>query len=167
MRTLNIAPKLFFIFTLAFYAGCTGSSSNPILPFGPAPCTRFGPARVDIIPITALVPAPDSDRNATINAYVCLLDAFDSQIKSPAVFRFELFELLQRSTNPKGKRLVLWPDIDLTDPAVNNDHWQDFLRAYLFSLPIQQRPDSSILQVTCLSPSGKRLTADFLLRPKP
>jgi hypothetical protein len=158
---------LLILLPLVFYAGCSGSASDPILPFASAPCTRFGPARVDVIPITSLVPAPDSDRNSTINAYVCLIDAFDTQIKSPAVFRFELFEILQRSTNPKGKRLVLWPDIDLSDPSVNNDHWQDFLHAYLFSLPLQQRPDSAILHVTCLCPSGKRLTADFLLRPKP
>jgi len=167
MRYIIFILKLQFILGLVFYAGCSGSSSGPILPFASAPCTRFGPARVDVIPITSLVPAPDSDRNSTINAYVCLIDAFDSQIKSPAVFRFELFELLQRSTNPKGKRLVLWPDIDLSDPGANNGHWQDFLRAYLFSLPLQQRPDSAILQVTCLCPSGKRLTADFLLRTKP
>jgi len=167
MKTSIFLLKLFFIVALAFYPGCTGSPTGTILPFGPAPCTRFGPSRVDIVPITALIPAPDSDRNASINAYVCLLDEFDSQIKSPAVFRFELFEVLPRSTNPKGKRIALWPDIDLTDPSFNNDHWQDFLRAYLFALPLQQRPDSSILQVTCLASSGKRLTAYFLLRPKP
>jgi len=157
---------LLVLLPLVFYAGCTGPSSGLILPFGQPPCTHYGPARIDIIPLTSLVPAPDSGRNSTINVYACLLDSFDSQIKAPAVFRFELFEYLQRSTDPKGKRLFLWPDLDLTDPTLNNNHWQDFLRAYLFSLPLQSPPaETCILQVTCFCPSGKRPSADFLLKP--
>jgi hypothetical protein len=156
---------LLILLPLVFYAGCEGLSSVSILPSETQPCTRYGPVRVDIIPLTALVPAPDTSHNSTINAYVCLLDSFDSQIKHPAVFRFELFEQLQRSADPKGKRLVIWPDIDLTDPSLNNNHWQDFLRTYLFSLPLQKPPaDNCILHVTCLCPSGKRLSADFLIK---
>ncbi|MGD0078950.1 MAG: hypothetical protein ABSB91_10060, partial [Sedimentisphaerales bacterium] len=64
-----------------------------------------------------------------------------------------------------GKRIVIWPDINLTDPVANNNHWQDFLRAYLFSLPLEKpASETTILQVTCISPSGKRLTADFPVR---
>ncbi|MGA2171854.1 MAG: hypothetical protein ABSG82_02415 [Sedimentisphaerales bacterium] len=157
---------LLILLPLVFYAGCTGLPSASTTPAGPQPCTRYGSERVDIIPLTSLVHAPDAGRNPSINAYVCLLDSFDSQIKAPAVFRFELFEQLQRSADPKGKRLVIWPDIDLTDPAINNNHWQDFLRAYLFSLPLEKPPaDTCILHITCFCPSGKRLYADFLIKP--
>jgi hypothetical protein len=166
MKTLAVTPKLLFIAALSFFAGCAGSSSAPLFsPLGQAPCTRFGPARIDVLPITSLVRGA-SDTESTINAYVCLLDSFDCQIKSPAVFRFELFQHVQHSSEPKGRRLAVWPDIDLTDPANNNKNWQDFLRAYLFSLPLQKTSaENSILHVTCLCSSGRRLVADFLIRP--
>jgi hypothetical protein len=165
MRTITLSSKLFFILAFVFCAGCSGLPSVSLTPTDLPPCTRYGPARVDIIPLTSFVPAQDSGRNSTINVYVCLLDSFDSQVKAPAVFRFELFEHIQRSADPKGKRIVLWPDLDLTDPTLNNNHWQDFLRAYLFSLPLQKPlAGASILRVTCLCPSGKRLWADFLIK---
>ena len=65
---------------------------------------------------------------------VSLLDPFDCQIKSPGVFRFELYEYVQRSAEPKGQRVIIWPDIDLTECSENNNHWRDFLRAYEFNL---------------------------------
>jgi hypothetical protein len=166
MRTLTAATILLFIIALAFYAGCSDQTSGPAFTIGLAPpCTRFGPTRVDILLITSLVPARDSAGASTINAYVCLLDSFDTQIKAPAVFRFELFEHVQRSADPKGKRLAIWPDVDLTDPAANNNLWQDFMRAYLFSLPLQKSSaDNCILHVTCFCPSGRRLSADFIIR---
>jgi hypothetical protein len=174
MKTISFLTKLFFVLALAFYAGCSGqppgADSSPALFHDSTPCSRFGPVRIDILPITSIATAPASasDRDSTITAYVCLLDAFDSQIKAPVVFRFELFQRLQRSADPKGKRLIVWPDIDLTDPAVNNNLWQDFLRAYLFSLPLQKSSaENCILHVTCVCPSGKRLNADFIVRTKP
>jgi hypothetical protein len=174
MKTITLSIKLLFVLAPAFYAGCStqplGADSSPALFRDTTPCSRFGPARIDILPITSITPAPASasDSDSTITTYVCLLDAFDSQIKSPVVFRFELFQHLQRSADPKGKRLIVWPDIDLTDPAINNNLWQDFLRAYLFSLPLQKSSaENCILSVTCICPSGKRLNADFIVRTKP
>jgi hypothetical protein len=171
MRTITILPKLLFLLALAFYAGCGEPTSGPIFPFDLGRpdlslYARYAPARIDILPITSITSEPTSSSDFAINVYVCLLDSFGSQIKAPATFRFELFQQLQRSTNPKGKRIAIWPDIDLTDPTVNNNRWQDFLRAYLLSLPLQQRPaDACILHVTCISLSGQRLSADFLIRP--
>jgi hypothetical protein len=171
MKTISFLTKLFFVLALAFYTGCSttppGAGSSPSLFRDSTPCTRFGPARIDVLPITSITPASASDSDSTITAYVCLIDAFDSQIKAPAVFRFELFQQIQRSSDPKGKRLIVWPDIDLTDPAVNNNLWQDFFRAYLFSLPLQKSsPENCILHITCFCPSGKRLNADFIVRTK-
>jgi hypothetical protein len=172
MKTISFLTKLFFVLALAFYAGCStqppGANSSPAIFHDSTPYSRFGPARIDILPITSIAPASASDRDSTITAYVCLLDTFDSQIKAPVVFRFELFQHLQRSADPKGKRLIVWPDIDLTDPAANNNLWQDFFRAYLFSLPLQKSSaENCILHVTCFCPSGKRLNADFIVRTKP
>ncbi len=170
MRIVSIALKLLFITALTLFSGCDSSPSGGGFPFdfarsGAAACERFGPARIDILPLTALTYSPDAGRDSTLTVYICLLDAFDSQIKSPAVFRFELFEHVQRSADPKGKRLAIWPDIALTDPGLNNNHWQDFLRAYLFSLPLQKLPAGEyILHATCITPADKRLNADYLVR---
>jgi hypothetical protein len=170
MRTIVCTLKLLFVFGLVLCIGCSGSTSDAGFPFdfarpGAAACERYGPARIDILPLTTLTQAPDSGHDSILNVYICLLDSFDSQIKTPAVFRFELFEHVQRSADPKGKRLTIWPDIALTDPALNNNNWQDFLRAYQFSLPLQKLPAGNyILHATCITPADKRLYADFPLR---
>ena len=172
-KLMKLLIILLFVFMMAFYAGCSTTPPGAESPSSRSlfrdsnPCSRFGPARIDILPITSIAPASASDREAVINVYIGLIDAFDSQIKSPVIFRFELFQRLQRSADPKGKRLIVWPDIDLTDPTANNNFWQDFLRAYLFTLPLQKSSaDNCILHVTVICPSGKRLTADFIVRSK-
>lgn len=126
--------------------------------------SRFAPTRIDILPLTELVGASGTQRTG-IRLYVSLLDAFGCQIKSPGVFRIELYDHVQRSAEPKGRRTATWPDIDLTDPAANNKYWNDFLRAYRFDLPFEQAgsPDY-VLEVTCLCPNGSRLSTDFTLR---
>jgi hypothetical protein len=94
-----------------------------------------------------------------------LLDSFDCQIKTPGIFRFELYKYVRRSAEPKGKRIAIWPDIDLTGTTENNNYWRDFLRAYEFNLDfVPKRNQSYILQATCLCPNGKHLSADFVLK---
>lgn len=125
---------------------------------------RFAPEKIDIMPLTEFVDAENAQQSR-INIYVSLIDKFGSQIKSPGVFRFELYEYMQRSAQPKGKRAFIWPDVDLTDSAANNDSWRDFLRAYEFSFPCKQTNSNDyILQVTCLCPNGKRLSSEYTLR---
>lgn len=126
--------------------------------------TRFAPTKIDIMPLTELV-ATGSSQRTRLNLYVSLLDAFGSQIKSPGVFRIELYDYERRSAEPKGRRTAIWPDIDLTDPVTNNKYWNDFLRAYRFDLPLEYTGNQDyILQVTCLCPNGSRLSIDFTLR---
>ena len=126
--------------------------------------TRFAPTKIDILPLTELVVTGSSQR-IRLDLYVSLLDAFGSQIKSPGVFRMELYEYVQRSANPKGKRTARWADIDLTDPSSNNEYWNDFLRAYRFDLPLDQTGSQNyILQITCLCPNGSRLSSDYIIR---
>ncbi len=124
----------------------------------------YTPVKVDILPLTELVGGSEEAKASAIKVYVSLLDTFDCQTKSPGVFRFELYKKVERSAEPKGKRITIWPDIDLMDPPENNKYWRDFLRAYEFILDFEPtgRP-SYILQVTCLCPEGKRLSAEFAL----
>lgn len=124
---------------------------------------QYSPAEIDIIPLTAFIYKGEAQQTQ-INLYVSLLDSFGSEIKSPCVFRFELYEKVQRSAKPKGSRIMIWPDIDLTGPAANNQYWRNFLRAYEFNLPFGAiSPQTYILEVTCLCPTGKRLTSEFTL----
>ena len=127
-------------------------------------CISYAPVKIDILPLTEFKNPGDTGQ-ASINTYVSLLDAYGSQIKSPGVFRFELYEYVQRSAEPKGKRIILWPDVDLTNPSQNDEYWRDFLRAYEFNLPFEQAGSQSyILQATCLCPNGRRLSSDFTLK---
>ena len=129
--------------------------------------SEYFPVKIDIIPLTEFIDKSDGQQ-AEINLYVSLLDAFGSQLKSPCIFRFELYQRIQRSSELKGKRAIIWPDIDIIDPAINNGYWRNFLRAYEFNLPFQPESNQDyILEVTCLCPNNKRLTAEFsLIRPK-
>lgn len=173
---MNLEPARFAALLLAaallMNAGCWPRPASP----PPATVTpnadldkvsaylRYVPARIDIMPLTELA-STGGPQGIRVNLYVSLLDAFGSQIKSPAVFRFELYEYVQRSAEPKGKRAVIWADIDLTDPVSNNTYWRDFLRAYEFSLPFEQAGNQNyILQVTCLCPNGSRLSAELMLK---
>ena len=124
----------------------------------------FAPTQVEILPLTELV---NGEQGTQLNAYVSLLDAFGEKVKAPGTFRFELYEYVQRSAEPKGQRLDIWPDIDLNDPAENQKYWRDFLRAYEFAFATAVASNQTyVLEVTCLCPNGKRLTAVWGLRPE-
>ena len=153
--------------------GCQPGVPSPVSgvenedgPIVAAPCTRYAPVKIDIAPLTEFVPA-DQTRKPRIKLYVSLLDQFGSQVKAPGRFRFELYEHVPRSAESKGKRLAIWPKtdlLDLTDPSTNNDYWRDFLRAYEFTLPLDQSTGASlILQVTYFCATGKRITCEFEL----
>jgi len=125
---------------------------------------RYAPVKIDILPLSEFVFVDDIDRSG-IDLYVSLLDHYGCQVKSPGTFRFELYEYVQRSAESKGKRVAIWPDFDLSDPAANNEYWLDFLRAYEFNLPFDQAGTQDyILQVTCFCPNGRRLLAEYTLR---
>ena len=170
MKPAHVVLLVLVCMVLWVNSGCRGPA-----PFSPVSAEKnsnaesplssacYAPEKVDIMPLTELVTA--GGQGFRIHLYVSLLDAFGSQVKSPAVFRFELYDHVVRSAEPKGKRAVIWADFDLTSPAANNEYWRDFLRAYEFNLPFEQATGQTyILQVTCLCPSGSRLTSEFTLR---
>jgi len=171
MKPVHVAVRILAPALLLINVGCGPRVSAPAAAVEPkndrdksSAYLRYAPAKIDILPLTELVPAGGA-QETRINLYASLLDAFGFQIKSPAVFRFELYEYVQRSAEPKGKRAVIWADVDLTDPVSNNEYWRDFLRAYEFNLPFEQAGSQNyILQVTCLCPSGSRLSAELMLR---
>ena len=165
MKAVGVILQVFFFVLLLAGAGCEPPDAE--LPSransGFNQLSEYGPVKVDIMPLTEFT--GDSEKPAKIKVYVSLLDAFDCQIKTPAVFRFELYDIGPRSAEPKGKRILIWPDIDLNDAVKNNEHWRDFLRAYEFNLDFEPESNQSyILQITSLCPGGKRLSAEFTLK---
>ncbi|MEN6429144.1 MAG: hypothetical protein ABFE13_27670 [Phycisphaerales bacterium] len=127
--------------------------------------TGFGPAKVSILPLSEIRGAAGIGQDAKLTVYVALLDAFGCPIKAPCTLRFEIYEYVRRSAQPKGPRLMIWPDIDLTRPAVNHGFWRDFLRAYEFQLGVRANRDQTyILEATCLGPDGKRLSGECAIR---
>jgi hypothetical protein len=135
----------------------------------PAACV-FTPERIRIIGLTEITPDASLPDEAVLSIYVDIFDAYDSHIKAPATFRFELYEFVPRSSDPRGKRLIIWPDIDLTDGAVNNGYWHDYLRTYNFDLQIDFRPapDTTFtVEATCITQEGKRLSDKRQIKYKP
>ena len=170
MKAVAVIAQIFLFVLLLVGAGCepvtaespspTDSGSNLLAAY-----MSYAPVKIDIMPLTEFIRAGDAEEGAKIKVYVSLLDSFDCQKKMPGVFRFELYEKVPRSAEPKGKRIVIWPDIDLTDAVENNNYWRDFLRVYEFNLDFEpEGARSYILQATCLTANGKRLSADFLLK---
>jgi hypothetical protein len=131
-----------------------------------AAASGFAPARIEILPLTELTDAPAGQQGTQLSIYVSLLDVYGSQMKAPGTLRFELYEYIQRSAQAKGQRIAIWPDIDATVAAENQKYWRDFLRAYEFTLAGQApKGVTYVLQVTCLLPTGKRLTDEFIVKP--
>lgn len=163
---------VFFLCLLLALPGCEPSAVHQPRPAesnSPAvtPYAVYAPytaAKIGIIPLTEFVGSAD-DGSVRIRAYVAVLDCFGCQIKEPGLFRFELYEYVQRSPQPKGRRVIIWPDIDLTDAVENNNHWRDFLRAYEFDLPFEPQANQTyVLQATCICPNGRRLSAEFQIK---
>ena len=154
---------------LLFFSGCGDPDSDGDNSLdGKGPCV-YAANQVRIIGLTTVEPNPNSGASAVISAYVGLRDSFDSSVKGPGVFRFELYEYVPRTGDRKGKRLYSWPDIDLNDAVENNNYWKDFLRAYSFTLNAgidPKLPRTYVLQITCFMPSGKRLTDIYYLDVK-
>ena len=159
---------LFSVFLVFSTAGCDSTGTIPTADETSdifSSYADYAPSKVGIMPLTTITYADDPTESSKLNVFVCMLDSFGSQVKSPAVFRFELYQYLRRSNKARGERLFIWPDIDLKDPAANNAHWRDFLRAYEFDLDFQPpNQQSCVLQVTCFCPDGKRLPAEFILK---
>ena len=171
VKSVAAKVRVWLVLSVCAYCGCDAVPNGNKWPGGGsgrdaelALYVDYGPVRIDVLPLTEFEPGRGLDAAGKIKVYVSLLDKFGSEIKAPGVFRFELHQYVERSARQKGRRIAIWPDVDLTDPAENNRYWRDFLRAYLFELDFElQANQRYMLQVTCLCPSGKRLSEEFTL----
>ena len=172
MKITFLTVQILFWLSLFFCAGCETSkigtnriekSSKTITDCNEVfAYAGYSPVKIDILPFTEYSKVDSSPEDVELEVYVSLSDTFGSQIKSPGIFRFELYKRVPRSAEPKGERIDFWPDINLTDITENESHWRDFLRAYEFSLPLKSQTNQNcILQATCICPNGKRLSTEF------
>ena len=158
---------LVLVFSFVFYCGCESTPANKtIQPASESEVFKiedYLPAKVSILGLSEYV--DDGENGSHIKVFVALLDKFVCQVKVGGVFRFELYERVLRSADPRGQRVEIWDDIDLRDAVVNNESWQDFLRAYQMELPFESKNGRDhILEVTFLSPTGERLTDILVLK---
>jgi hypothetical protein len=173
MRIYKVNKSFYILIFLSLcFCGCEQTAKppsqitvpNPIQADGNSVYAMYSAEKTTILPLTEFA-INQVNQQGEIKLFISLLDAFSSQIKSPCTFRFELYMKLPRSSDPKGQRVMIWPDIDLNDPKINNDYWRDFLRAYEFKLSFEpQTGQSYILEVTCLCPNKKRLLSEFILK---
>ena len=118
---------------------------------------------IRISAITEFVPDPAVADRMQIKVLVELLDKNGISIKAPCRLRFEFYEFHPLSSDPRGQRLLIWPNQDLNDSDMNDKHWEKFLRGYEFLLPLNtvlQSGNKYVLEVTCLS--GQERYRDLL-----
>jgi hypothetical protein len=143
-----------------FISGCEQSSSKKETDAA-RQLAPYGAKTLSIIALSELTPVGD-EGNAKLKLFVMVLDDFGCAVKVPGVFRIEIYENIERSPSPIGRRLEMWPDINLVDPCKNNGQWRDYLRAYEFILDVNYKLERGrvyIAEVTCQLPTGKRMTA--------
>jgi hypothetical protein len=163
---------VFFVTALLLLSGCPDETPQPVGNNGLEgdPNCIYGVSEIHIVGLTTLTPDPEDAFASKMEVYIDLVDSFGSRIKAPGTFRFELHEFVARSGKIEGKRFFLeQPDIDLTDAAANNDHWQDYLRAYVFNLKPKFRVAGGteyILQVTFFTGDERRLVDMFQIRAR-
>ena len=166
----KMLTRVFIITAVLWFCVCgcepqaksTAGKSNAAKQF-----EAYRPQTLEIIGLSGFKPAAGNDDSAKLTLFVKALDPFGSAVKSPCIFRVELYEYVEHSPSPLGKRLAIWPDIDLTDPAKNNAQWRDYLRAYEFNFDVGSKLVSGrvyIVEVTCLSPMEKRMSAQHNLK---
>ena len=162
MRHFTKIPFLVII-AILFGFGCekqqtTTPAFGSVKPIDANSLCAFAPSKIEILPLTAFA-GPGAEK---LTVYINLLDAYNTKIKAPVILRFELYERTESMLGSKGKRVLHWPDFDLTDPVQNNIYWRDYLRAYEFEFEFSPEQEQKyFLQATCITPSGQRLIAAF------
>jgi hypothetical protein len=156
---------------LIFAVGCEPAANSADMqtadPNSPLFCETYLPVRVKTLPLSRIVRFPDG--SGRVNAFVDLRDGFESRVKAPAQFRFELYEYVPRSVRQEGKRLKLWKQIDLRDNKTNTAYWRGHLRSYEFLLDIGaglQAERKYVLEATVTTVRGVRLSDSVVIETR-
>jgi hypothetical protein len=155
MKKYEIGVRVFIVLLLMFVmSGCQVSEKVPEKYSGSFPkASIFVPQKISFNQLT------EFSKPWQVTAYIDVSDQFNSRLKAPGVWRFELYSKVPRAADPAGTRIKLWADLDLTDAKENNALWQDYLRCYKFELNLNSELTGEyVLQAVCFTAEGKRLS---------
>jgi hypothetical protein len=141
--------------------GCASPGDLSGIAAGP----QDGAAELRISSLTEFV-RDAAVQTVSLRTLVEVVDANGFSSPVPCVMRFELYQFRPLSSDPRGKRLILWPQQDLTEAVKNSEHWKGYLRGYEFLLPVKEplvSGRSYVLEATCLL-DRRRLTDVFTVR---
>jgi len=127
------------------------------------------PQRIEIVkPFTRV---KSFDRDNTPDGIELLLRAVNS-LDNPGLMivghvRVELFEYVEASAEPKGRRLDFW-DVDLSSTAKQKTFWNQLTQMYEFRLGIDPtvlpHERAFVMAVTYNSPLGEHLTDECVIQ---
>ncbi|MHC4639479.1 MAG: hypothetical protein ACYTBV_18580, partial [Planctomycetota bacterium] len=162
-----VLVKFCLLCLLIFVGGCDPADqrNDNVDPEALSAYSEYTAVKIDILPLTGFVLTGEQEESVKLRIYVSLLDSFGCQIKSPAIFRFELYEHKDLSAERKGRRVMFWPDINLNNSSENNNYWKDYLRTYEFNFDFEpgKNQDYTLL-VTSICPDGRRLSAEYYVK---
>jgi len=113
MKSTTLSLRILLLAAVLAAAGCESQQTADKLPVnknGKVDISLYSPylpVKIDIMPLTEFICIGNDPDASQLKLYVSLLDSFGSQIKTPAVFRFELYGYEKLRSEPKGKRIVI------------------------------------------------------------
>ena len=128
----------------------------------PAPLDLMLPRSIRIHVFTRTETFDEERGLAGVNVRIEAVDAYGDSTKAFGTFRFEMYQFVPNTIDPKGKLLASW-DEPLLDPRKNLLHWQKVHRIYEFKLqwdrpvPVGQR---FVLSAIFSSPFTERMITE-------
>lgn len=112
--------------------GMKAPSADVLQPV-PEPINLLLPNAIRIHPFTG-TQIFDADRNLRgVDVRIEVMDAYGDAAKAFGDFRFEMYQFIPNSIDPKGKRIATWEE-SLIEPKKNLLHWDKITRTYEFKL---------------------------------
>jgi len=149
--------------------GCKNSGWNLRMKSAPSRESQFVPPPVDLMLPKSIRIHPFTGRTFDeaggikgVDVQIEAVDSYNDKTKAFGDFRFEMYQFVPNSLDPKGKRIATW-DESLWEPKKNLLHWDKITRLYVFKLqwdrpiPVGKRV---VLLVSFSSPFTDRLTAE-------
>jgi len=158
-------------------AGCHKNTGMHVTPAGTVSnsttCSRAQldlilPAKIEVLPFTKPRSWDGDSIPDGIEVVLRPLDYFGDQTKAVGTFRFELYTFQKADSDPKGERFGFWQE-DLTSRQAQEQHWDRITSTYRFRLGWsgpEARPGKYVLEVTYISPDGRRITSSYIMNAR-
>jgi len=99
----------------------------------PAPIDLLLPKTIRIHPFTQTRVFDEAGGIKGVDVRIEAVDAYGDATKAFGDFRFEMYDFVTNSLDPKGKRIATWNE-SLLEPKRNLLHWDKITRTYEFKL---------------------------------